>query len=112
MSYPHRFDPNQFENAPAQSANNAAPLPNNNGYQGQYDSFHTNQSYGQMPAPVSYPNPSVQPANVFLPPIDFSVPPPNFGQVNVSIMKFFILLYLSQLVFNVINCFETVYSDT
>lgn len=83
MSNPQRFDANRFENVPAQSSNNSAQLPNN-GYQRQFDPYQASQSYGQMPAPVSYPNPVVHPPNMLFPPIDFSVPPPNFAQMNVS----------------------------
>lgn len=61
----------------------------NNNYSGQLDPFHM-QSYNGMPTPITYPNanlnpnPPVRPPNMFYPPIDFSVPPPNFTQINVS----------------------------
>lgn len=83
MSYPQRFDSNRYENVPDSRSNNAASMQNNN-YQGQFDSFQS-QSHGSAPAQASYPNPTVHPSNMFFPPIDFSIPPPNFNTpVNVS----------------------------
>lgn len=82
MSFPQRFDSNRFENAQGSNANNCTQMPNSN-FQGPYDSFQA-QSYGRIPAPVTYPNPPIRPTNMFFPPMDFSVPPPNFTQMNVS----------------------------
>lgn len=70
----------------------------NNNYSGQLDPFHL-QSYNGIPPAVTYPNgnananqnPSGPPSNMFYPPIDFSVPPPNFTQMNVSSNNFHIL---------------------
>lgn len=84
MSFPQRFDSNRFENTHGSSANNGTQMPTNN-FQGPYDAFQT-QSCG-IPAPITYTNPSIRPTNMFFPPIDFSVPPPNFTQINVSAMK-------------------------
>lgn len=63
----------------------------NNNYSGQLDPFHM-QSYGHgMPTPITYPNQNVNssvpqppPQNMFFPPMNFSVPPPTFPQMNVS----------------------------
>lgn len=79
-----QFHLDHLENSPVFSAKNPIQMENNN-YSGQVDPFHL-QSYNGMPTPITYPNPNppVRPPNVFYPPIDFSVPPPNFAQMNVS----------------------------
>lgn len=84
MSYPRRFDLNQFDSSSVSGANNAAHMTNN-GYPVPLDPYQA-QSFGGIPAPIAYSNsnPSIHPPNMFLPPIDFSVPPPNFPQMNVS----------------------------
>lgn len=76
----------------------------NNNYSGQLDPFHLQQSYNGMPTPITYPNAnqnsSVRPPNMFFPPIDFSVPPPNFAQMNVSMR-----CYKTSQKFSMITCF-------
>lgn len=83
MSYPQRFD-----SSLASKANNL-PIYN---YSEQLNPLQS-QLCGGLPAqmfhpnqnPNQNPNPSIHPPNLFFPPIDFSVPPPNFPQLNVSI---------------------------
>lgn len=84
MSYPPGFDVNRLDNSSVPRPNNAAQMPNNS-YHVPLDPFQA-QSYGGIPAPITYPNSnhSVRPPNMFFPPIDFSVPPPNIPQMNVS----------------------------
>lgn len=86
MSHPQRFQSSHLENSQVASGKNSIQMANNN-YPGQLDSLHI-QSYNGMPTAHTYPNPnpnlSVCPPNVFFPPVDFSVPPPNFPQMNVS----------------------------
>lgn len=81
MSYPNKYDPHQCSN----SLKNA--IPNNQmgiskkELNSQCDTFHS-QTYGGLPAPIPYQN---QPTNVVFPPMDFSVPPPNFQPQNLNV---------------------------
>lgn len=89
MSYPQQFDSNRFDNSSGSRPNTVIRMPNNS-YAGQMTDPFQAQSFAGIPAPIPYsntnPNPnSLCPANMFFPPVDFSVPPPIFPPINVSI---------------------------
>lgn len=79
MSYPYQYDPNQCDSRLNMVSNNTTGKIKNEP-NSQYDTFQS-QVYGQMPAPIPYPS---QPKNLLFPPMDFSVPPPNFQSQNVN----------------------------
>lgn len=70
MSYPHNFDPNQYDGM-STSYNNTPQQ-----YQSGYQSLQQ-QQFSQIPAPIRS-NQSINQTNMVLP--DFSIPPPNFIQ--------------------------------
>lgn len=81
MSYPYQYDSNQCNNNLINSIPNNPSEILNNEHNSQYDTFHS-QTYGGIPAPIPYQN---HPPNMVFPPMDFSVPPPNFQPQNLNV---------------------------
>lgn len=81
MSYPYQYDPNHCNNNLINSIPNNQTGILNNELNSQYDTSHS-QTYGGIPEPIPYQN---HPTNMVFPPMDFSVPPPNFQSQNLNV---------------------------
>nr|AFX89030.1 drosha [Mayetiola destructor] len=80
MSYPYQYDPNHCDNNLINSIPNNQTGTLNSELNSQCNTFYPH-SYGGVPTPISYQN---HPNNVIFPPMDFSVPPPNFQSQNLN----------------------------